>query len=146
MYIHISFVKFNCVLNAKQAAIWNTVFRVYKHAIRFFTQSENERLRHTQATTVQCSPDDFCRRHRGGISISQYSRSISCFGDSIVAGKDRRRERKREGEKKKSACALQDTVNLHRATSVRISLRIDFCKEVISTYIYIYIYIYIISR
>lgn len=34
-----------------------------------FIQSENARLRHTtQATTVQCSPGDFCRRHRGGIS------------------------------------------------------------------------------
>lgn len=54
-------------------------------------------------------------------------------------GKKKKEKRKMEKEK----CALQDTVNLHRATSVYISLRIDFCKEVISIYI---LYIYIISR
>lgn len=58
-----------------------------------------------------------------------------------MAGKERKKE-KRKMEKEK--CALQDTVNLHRATSVYISLRIDFCKEVISIYIY-YIYIYYIE-
>lgn len=118
---------------------------ICESAHRHLSTVETARSRQTEATTVQCLSRAAFVEDAGEVSVLASSRSISRFGDSVVARKERKKERKKEKKKRtdkgrererKSACALQDTVNLHRATSVYISLRIDFCKEVISIYIY----------
>lgn len=92
-YTYISFVKFNAIDRKASSKIWHIVSRVYKY-VNLETCRPEDITPYAGNNGPIFSPMTFVE-DIGVVSVLASSRSISCFGDSVVAGKERERWRKK---------------------------------------------------